>query len=125
MRDLIVHRRLWDIGLLVLVGGSALLLLYAAQGVLAHPFNNTSDATIYAEVGFKLNDPALYVHDPVIMSQTRDFFTLVFYTLLPDAWESLDHVGTTYVTLGVLFGLIFGVGAYLLVDQVFQRRDVA
>ena len=85
MIDWIVHRRLWDICLLVLVGRSALLLSYAAQGVLVHPLNNTSDATIYAEVGFKLNDPALYVHDPVIVSQTCDFSTPVFYTLLPDA----------------------------------------
>lgn len=125
MRNFTAHRPRWDIGLLILIGGSALLMLYGARGVLAHPFTNTSDATIYAELGFKLNDPALYVHDPVIVSQTRDFFTLVFYTLLPDAWESLDYVGITYVTLGLVFGLAFGVGVYQLSCEIFRRRDVA
>jgi hypothetical protein len=100
-------------------------MLYATRGVLAHPFTNTSDATIYAEVGFKLNDPSLYVHDPVILSQTRDFFTVVFYTLLPGAWESLERVGITYVTLGLLFGLAFSVGVHLLAYEVFRRRDIA
>jgi hypothetical protein len=124
-RVLAVRSHVRCIGLFILIGGIVLIILYAGQGVLAHPFDNTSDATIYAEVGFKLNDLHLYVHDPAISSQVRDFFTVAFYTLLPDAWESLNNVGTTYTVLGLFFGLVFGVGIYLLVYEIFERHDIA
>jgi hypothetical protein len=119
------RRHVWCIGLLILIGGGALVLLYASQGVLVHPFSNTSDATIYAEIGFRLNDPDLYTHDPVIAAQMRNFRTVLFYMLLPDAREVLDNVGTTYVALGLFFGLVFGVGVYLFSYEVFGRCDIA
>jgi hypothetical protein len=111
-------------GLLILLGGSALLALYACQDVLAHPFTNMSDATIYAEVGFRLNNPKLYANDPVILLRAQDFPT-IFYSLLPDGWESLKNVSSTYALLGCTVGVIFGIGIYLLTWEVFQRRDVA
>ncbi len=110
--------------LLIFVMGSALLLLYASQDILENPFRNTMDATIYAQAGFRLNNPELYQNDPVIPLRTRDFPT-VFYALLPDSWESLQNVGTTYVCLGLVFGVLFGVGVYLFIEEVFQRHDVA
>ncbi|MFW6116581.1 MAG: DUF6798 domain-containing protein [bacterium] len=112
------------VAMLIVAGGSALLALYATQGALVHPFTNMSDATIYAEVGFRLNDPSLYVNDPVISLRARDFPT-IFYALLPNAWESLENAGSTYALLGCALGITFGVGIYLLTWQVFQRRDIA
>jgi hypothetical protein len=114
----------WYIGWLVLVGGAALLVLFAARGVLVHPFTNTADATIYAEAGFRIIDPSLYANDPVISFRVGSFFT-TFYALLPDRWEALENVGTTYVALSFFFALAFGIGVYLLSYEIFQRQDVA
>jgi hypothetical protein len=119
-----VRRHARSLGFLVIVGGILLLLAYGLQGVLRNPFRGGMDATIYAATGFRLNDPSLYQNDPVIPSRARDFPT-VFYALLPDNWESLKNVGTTYVTLGLLFGVLFGVGIYLLIHEVFGGADLA
>jgi hypothetical protein len=124
VRELTTREHLGYVGLLILIGGSALLLLYAAQGMLTHPFRGGMDATIYAESGFRLNNPNLYEYDPIIPTRTSDFVT-IFYALLPDNWESLDNVEATYVTLGVVSGLLFGVGVYLFIYEVFCRQDIA
>jgi len=112
------------LGLLILIGGITLLFLYASQDMLRHPFNSTADATIYAQVGFRLNDPRLYANDPVIPIWARDFPT-VFFALLPARLQSLQNVGPTYLSLGLTFGLVFAAGVYLLIYEVFGKRDVA
>jgi hypothetical protein len=119
-----VRVHLFHIGLLLLICGGLLPLLYASQDMLSHPFTNTADATIYAAVGFRVNNPNLYKSDFVISAREQDFFT-IFYALLPDAWETLDSINTTYAGLGLGFGLIFGLGTYLLTWEIFQRRDIA
>lgn len=109
---------------LFLVGGCILLALYSSKGILAHPFRNTSDATIYAQVGFALNNPDLYVNDPVI-SSTAQGFVSVFFALLPDAWESLENVEVTYLALSFLFALVFASGVYLLIFEITQHQTAA
>lgn len=115
------HRYL---GGLVIIGSLTLIATYILYGVFFHPFSNTADATTYAQIGFKLNNPELYQQDIAITIWSRDVLT-VFFFLLPDAWEQLGVVGTSYVALSLAFGLLFGLGVFLLIDEIFERPDIA
>jgi hypothetical protein len=120
--NFLAHMR--AIFILVLLGGCVLLALYSSRGTLAHPFGSTSDATIYAEVGFAINDPTLYANDPVISSTARGFVS-AFFLLLPDAWESLENVEITYLSLSFLFALVFAIGIYLLIVDITRHQVAA